>query len=149
MPAKDTIHDPVKRSLQTAGWQVTDDPYVISYGERFLFIDLGAQGHFIGAARDNQRIAVEIKALRGRSVIAELEQAIGQYVLYKLLLAQVDPDRILYLAITEKIYDEIFQEPIGKLVLRELPLNLLIIDIEQCEIKQWIPKLSELQSKQS
>jgi XisH protein len=149
MPAKDAIHDPVKRSLQTAGWQVTDDPYVISYGERFLFIDLGAQGHFIGATRDNQRIAVEIKALRGRSVIAELEQAIGQYVLYKLLLAQVDPDRILYLAITEKIYDEIFQEPIGKLVLRELPLNLLIIDIEQCEIKQWISKPSELQSKQS
>ncbi|RLB99978.1 MAG: fatty-acid synthase, partial [Deltaproteobacteria bacterium] len=24
------------------GWEITDDPYVISYGERFLFVDLGA-----------------------------------------------------------------------------------------------------------
>lgn len=149
MPSKDVIHDPVKRSIQTAGWQITDDPYVISYGERFLFIDLGAQGHFIGAERGSQRIAIEIKALRGRSVIAELEQAIGQYVLYKLLLAQVDPDRTLYLAITQQVYDELFQEPIGKLVLRDLPLNLLVINIEQCEIKQWIPKPSELPSSKS
>jgi hypothetical protein len=65
------------------GWEITDDPYVISYGERFLFIDLAARldavsgiaGRFIGARRGSSRIAVEIKEFRGNSAIADLEQA--------------------------------------------------------------------------
>ena len=53
--------------------------YVISYGERFLFLDLGLikpsslnqiEGQFIGAERETSRIAIEIKEFRGRSVIA-------------------------------------------------------------------------------
>lgn len=139
MPSRDSIHAPVKSALRQAGWHITADPYVISYGERFLFVDLGAEGRFIGAERGNCRIAIEIKELRGRSVMAELEQAIGQYVLYQLLLAQVDPARILYLAVTTQVYDELFQEPIGKLVLRDLPLKLLVVDIELQEVRQWIP----------
>jgi hypothetical protein len=41
MPARDSIHN-VKQALIKDGWQITDDPYVISYGERFLFVDLAA-----------------------------------------------------------------------------------------------------------
>lgn len=87
MAQRDSIHDAVKAALVQDGWESTDDPYVITYGERFLFVDLGAEDHqeivgsFIGATRANVRIAVEIKELRGQSVIVELEQAIGQYVL--------------------------------------------------------------------
>lgn len=132
------------------GWEITDDPYVISYGERFLFVDLGAteletfdpsQGRFIAAERDNRRIAIEIKEFRGRSAIGDLEQAIGQYVLYRLLLNKVDPEREIYLAITDITYDEIFSEPIGKVVINDLPLKLLVVDIEKVEVKQWIPPL--------
>lgn len=70
---------------------------------------------------------------------ADLEQAIGQYVLYRLLLNQVDPGREIYLAITEFTYDEIFSEPIGKVVINDPPLKLLIVDVEKIEVKQWIP----------
>jgi XisH protein len=143
MPSRDVIHDSVKQALIQDGWQITDDPYVISYGDRFLFVNLGMTSQFIGARRDKQQLAIEIKSLQGRSVIAELEQAIGQYVLYQLLLAQVDPDRLIYLAISEQTYGEIFQEAIGQLVLNDLPLNLLVVDVEQSEVKQWIPPLSE------
>ena len=139
MSARDKIHNPVKSALRKTDWLVTDDPYVISYGERFLFVDLGAESQFIGAEKENCRIAIEIKELRGRSIIAELEQAIGQYVLYQLLLTQVDPDRKLYLAITTQTYENLFQEPIGQLVLQDLPLRLLIVDIAAQEIRQWIP----------
>ena len=140
MPSKDSIHDPVKLSFQRSGWQITADPYVISYGERFLFVDLGAESVIIGAEQDNIRIAIEIKALRGRSIMAELEQAIGQYVLYQILLTEVDPERILYLAITTQTYNELFQEPIGQLVLKALPLRLVVVDITSQEITQWIPQ---------
>lgn len=124
MPQKDTIHDVVQRALVKDGWQITEDPYVISYGERFLFVDLGAvqmptapAGRFVGAERGAERIVVEIKPFRGPSAVADLEQAIGQYVLYRLLLSEVDPGREIYLAVTDIVFDEIFSEPIGELVI--------------------------------
>ncbi|MBD1943087.1 XisH family protein [Coleofasciculus sp. FACHB-64] len=149
MPQRDAIHNIIRQALIKEGWEITDDPYVISYGERFLFIDLAARldavsgiaGRFIGARRGSSRIAVEIKEFRGNSAIADLEQAIGQYVLYRLLLEQVDPDRELYLAIADTTFDEIFSEPIGELVRRELPIKLLIVDVAAQEVKQWIPPL--------
>lgn len=148
MPQKDSIHQAVKQALVKDAWKITDDPYVITYGERFLFVDLGAEeseqtetlvGNFIGAERANVRIAVEIKELRGQSVIVELEQAIGQYVLYRLLLNRVEPARSLFLAIPDKTYRELFAEPIGELVISDLPLQLLVIDVENAEVKRWIP----------
>lgn len=141
MPQKDQIHEPVKQALIKNGWQVTDDPYVISYGERFLFVDLGAtkqQACFIGAQRKGSKIAVEIKEFRGKSAINSLEQAVGQYILYQLLLRQLDPERTVYLAVSDITYDEIFSEPVGELVIKELPLNLLVVNTETCEVKQWI-----------
>lgn len=146
MAQRDSIHGAVKQALIKDGWEITDDPYVIAYGERFLFVDLGAEedgqavGNFIGATRANLQIAVEIKELRGQSAIVELEQAIGQYVLYRLLLNRVDPGRKIYLAVPAKAYRELFAEPIGELVINDLPLQLLVVDIEQMEVKQWIPK---------
>jgi XisH protein len=113
MPTRDKIYNSVKQALISDGWVITDDPYVISYGERFLFIDLGMTSRFIGATRGQQQLAIKIKELKGRSIITELEQAIGQYALYQLLLNQVDPDRQLYLAVSTTAYAEIFQEPIG------------------------------------
>jgi hypothetical protein len=57
MPQRDAIHNVIRQALIKEGWEITDDPYVISYGERFLFIDLAARldvlngiaGRFIGA----------------------------------------------------------------------------------------------------
>lgn len=66
------------------------------------------------------------------------EQAIGQYVLYQLLLEQVDP-REVEVAIADTTFEGIFSEPIGELVMRELPMKLLIVDVELVEVKRWIP----------
>lgn len=112
-----------------------------------MFIDLAARldvsngivGNLIGARRGTSRIAVEIKDFRGKSAIADLEQAIGQYVLYRLLLEQIDPERELYLAVAQTIFDGIFSEPIGELVMRELPMKLLTLDVDAVEVKRWIP----------
>lgn len=137
MPARDSSHEAVKQAVINDSWVITDDPYVISYGDRFLFIDLGAS-RFIGICRGDQRIAIEIKQFKGQSQVTDLEQAIGQYLWYKILLNQVDPDRDLYLAISETTYNDIFSEPIGQLAIAEIPLKLLIINIKHQEIIQWI-----------
>lgn len=153
MPQRDSIHDLVKKALEADGWEITDDPYVISFGERFLFVDLGAAevvdavaSRFLGARRGENRIAVEIKEFRTKSVMASLEQGIGQYVLYRLLLDKVDPDRELYMAVTDVAYDEVFGEPIGELVVNELPMQLLVIDSEKEEVKEWIPRRNTAKS---
>lgn len=149
MPKRDEIHRTVKDALTKDGWEITDDPYVIAYGERFLFVDLGAEeadapkqliGSIIGAERAGVQIAIEIKELRGQSVIVELEQAIGQYVLYRLLLKRVDPERSIYLAIPSSTYRELFTEPIGEVVIGDLPLRLVVVDLDKVEIERWIPK---------
>jgi XisH protein len=144
MPAKDRIHELVKQALLKDGWQITDDPYVISYGERFLFVDLAAtstakpSSHLIAAVRQNKRIAIEIKEFRSQSAIVDLEKTLGQYLLYRLLLSKIDPELELYLAITNTTYEDIFSEPIGELVIKEIPLKLIIIDIQTREVQQWL-----------
>ncbi|MFN9609474.1 MAG: XisH family protein [Pseudanabaena sp.] len=138
MPARDSIHDAVKEAVIKDGWEVTDDPYVISYGDRFLFVDLAASG-FIGVRQGNKQIAIEIKQFRGQSQVVDLEQVIGQYSLYRILLNQIDPERDLYLAISEATYGDIFDEPIGKLEIAEIQLKLVIVNLSTKEITQWIP----------
>lgn len=138
MPARDSIHETVKEAVIKDGWEITDDPYVISYGDRFLFVDLGASG-FIGIQQGNKQIAIEIKQFRGQSQVTDLEQAIGQYSLYRILLNQIDPERDLYLAISEATYSDIFNEPIGRLAIAEIPLKLVIVNLSTKEITQWIP----------
>jgi hypothetical protein len=143
MPQRDATHHIIRQALIKDGWEITDDPYVISYGERFLFIDLAARvgaangmGRLIAATRQGWQIAVEIKEFRGASPIVDLEQAIDQYVLYQMLLRQVDPDRELYLAVSSASFAEIFSEPIGELVIRELPLRLIIVETTTAEVMQ-------------
>jgi len=141
LPVRDSIHETVKEAIIKDGWEITDDPYVISYGDRFLFVDLGASG-FIGVQQGNKQIAIEIKQFRGQSQVADLEQAIGQYSLYRILLNQIDPERDLYLAISETTYSDIFEEPIGKLAIAEIPLKLVIVNLSSKEITEWIPSSS-------
>jgi hypothetical protein len=148
VPPRDAIHEIVKQALTKDGWKIkdTDDPYVISYGNRFLFVDLGAskprlnsiESRLIGAEKNDRCIAIEIKVLRNKSIIKDLEQAIGQYVLYQLLLQKVDPGRDVYLAISDTLYENFFQEPIGELVINELPLKMIIVSLQKVEIIKWI-----------
>ncbi len=37
------------------------------------------------------------------------------------------------------MYDEIFSEAIGELVIHELPLQLLVVNTKAQEVQQWIP----------
>jgi hypothetical protein len=51
MPARNIHHTAVIRALQADGWTITHDPFLIPYGDRRLFIDLGAERVTIGAER--------------------------------------------------------------------------------------------------
>ncbi len=138
MPARDIYHNAVRKALEKGNWQNIQDPFIIRWGERDLYIDLGAE-KLIAAEKSGQKIAVEIKSFIGASPVTDLENALGQYILYYDILSRIEPERVLYLAIRQETYSELFQEPIGKLLLENQRLCLLIFDSEREVILQWIP----------
>ena len=54
------------------------------------------------------KIAVEIKSFLGPSKISEFYGALGQFITYRLALQIIEPERILYLAIPENLYENFF-----------------------------------------
>lgn len=138
MPAKDIYHNTVRKALLKDGWIITNDPLVLQWGSKDLFVDLGAE-KLLAAEKSGQKIAVEIKSFVGKSQIANLEQALGQYILYYDILQRLEPERSLYLAIHQEIYDDLFQEPIGKILVENQRLQLLIFNKTSEVIIKWIP----------
>lgn len=137
MPAKDVYHEIVKNALTKDGWAITDDPLKLTIGSRSLYVDLGAE-KLIAAQKEEQKIAVEIKSFLSPSPINDLENALGQYVLYQNILKVTDIERILYLAIRNEVYDDLFTEPIGQLLLNNKQIKLIVFNSDLQELSQWI-----------
>ena len=138
MPARDIYRDAVKNALVKDGWDIANDPLRLTWGVREFFVDLGVS-KLIAARKAEQTIAVEIKGFTNRSAIADLEQALGQYLLYRAVLEEVWGNGSLYLAIRSATYQGVFSEAIGTLIVRKYGLNLLVVDVDKEEILQWIP----------
>ena len=139
MPAKDLYHDTVVQALITDGWEITDDPFLLSYGGRELYVDLGAEKRTIAAQKGERKIAIEIKSFLKPSQVRDLEEAVGQYGVYQSILTEIAPERILYLAVPNRSYETIFTEKLGQLIIKSLQIKLLVFDEEQMRILQWIP----------
>ena len=138
MPAKDLYHDIVVEALIADGWTITDDPYRLRYGDRKLYVDLGAERTTIAAEKQGEKIAVEIKSFLGQSGIDDLEDAVGQYNIYRVVLQEVEPDRTLFLAVPERAFEQVFDDKFGRLIIRGQRLLLIVFDEEKGDIKQWI-----------
>lgn len=139
MPARDLYHNLVVKALVLDGWTITDDPLTISYGGRDLFIDLGAEDRTIAAEKQGRKIAVEIKSFLSTSILRDLEDAVGQYEIYGTVLAEVQPDRILYLAVPQRAFESIFSERFGQLILERRQLRLIVFEEQAGRIIQWQP----------
>lgn len=139
MPALDRYHHLVVKALVADGWVITDDPLTLSYGGRDLYVDLGATNGTIGAEREGERIAVEIKSFLSPSVLADLEVAVGQHAIYRAVLAAVDPGRRMFLAVPRRVHRGVLSEQLGELVLRTQQLSLVVFDEHAERIDQWIP----------
>lgn len=137
MPAKDIYHDVVVQALIDDGWEITDDPLLLSYGSRELYVDLGGEKTAIAAQKNNRKIAVEIKSFLKPSPIQDLEEAVGQYQVYQSILSEIEPERLLYLAIPQRTYESIFTEKIGQLILTRLQIQLIVFNEEIARIVLW------------
>jgi hypothetical protein len=139
MPARDFYHDVVKSAMIADGWTITHDPLRLSVGKKDLFVDLGAE-RLLAADKEGRKIAVEVKSFPGASEVADLEKALGQFTLYHDILGENEPDRRLYLAISQRVFEDLFTEPIGQLLLKRERLRLIVFEPERGVILQWIPE---------
>jgi hypothetical protein len=135
--AKDLYHEQVKRALEKDGWQITHDPYELRVGGVEMYIDIGAE-QIIGAERENDKIAVEVKSFINPSRISDFHLAHGQFLDYRYALEDEDPERILYLAVPRFVYQTFFKLAFINRVVERSQIKLLVYDLEKETIEQWI-----------
>ncbi len=136
MPAKDIFHDKVKNALIKDGWTITDDAYNLEWGVKTLYVDLAAE-RAIAAEKENEKIAVEVKSFVGKSETEDLQKALGQYYLYHLLMKEQDPERVLFLAVPESVFYDLFGGIRGEILLSDGMLKIFGYSIEEEEIIGW------------
>ncbi len=137
MSRRDTLHFALRRTLEKDGWTITSDPLILELEQTILKADLGAEKIFT-AEKEGRKIAIEVKDFDSSSAISELEKTMGQIQLYQWALETQEPDRMLFLAISETVYISQFQRLIFKLVIQRSRINLLIFEPNQEVIIKWI-----------
>ena len=138
MSARDIYHNTVKTALEKDGWTITHDPFPLQIGKKRLSADLGAE-RLISAEKNLQKIVVEVKSFVGQSDVKDLEQALGQYILYRQILNETKIERDLYLAVSRLTFNSVFTIQLGQMLLTNQIVKLIVFDDESEVIVQWIP----------
>lgn len=136
MSARDIFHNAVKNALGKEGWSITADPLKLQWGEVELFVDLAAD-RLVAAEKGGTKIAVEVKSFLGQSEIHEFHGALGQFINYRTILSQQEPERILYLAVPIDTYSSFFASPFAQAVVQQNNLKLIAYNAAREEIVLW------------
>ncbi|MBP0014188.1 MAG: XisH family protein [Roseofilum sp. SBFL] len=137
MSAKDRFHHVVRVGLEKEGWTITADPLSLKFGDSQIYIDLGAE-RILAAEKGEEKIAVEIKTFASDSLMFGFHLAIGQFINYQVALENLEPSRILYLAVPQEIYDTFFQSLLAQSVIQKHQIKLLVYDPPNEVIVRWI-----------
>lgn len=137
MPKPDLYHDVVRNALVKDQWIITDDPFYIEYRGARVYADLAAE-QTLAAEKAQRKIVVEIKVFASPSPMTELERAVGQYGIYRTFLKRLSPERELFLAVAEDIYQDFFTRPAIQDIIEDHDIRLIIFHPKREEIVQWI-----------
>ncbi|HLP92352.1 MAG TPA: XisH family protein [Nostocaceae cyanobacterium] len=141
MPARDAYHHNVRNALIKDGWIITHDPLRIRLMRgKNLFVDLGAE-KLLAAEKGLEKIAVEVKSFTRASDMKDLEEAVGQFIVYDRLLKRYYPEHKLYLAVSENVRKSVFEEEAGETLIEDGTINLFSFDPVKEEIVKWIQQL--------
>jgi hypothetical protein len=137
--AKDLFHEAVRTALENDGWTITHDPYIVLSDvlEVRYEIDLGAE-KTIAAYRGTEKIAVEVKSFVRSSAIYEFHGALGQYLNYLIGLEEVEPDRILYLAVPYTVYREYLTLEALQRSIERYGVKIIVYNAIEKKIVKWI-----------
>jgi len=85
------------------------------------------------------RAAVEIKSFIEPSLIRDLKEALGQIALYTDALEDYpdEADRMLYLAVRQETYNDVFRDETGQRLITRGRVRLIVFDPVQETILLW------------
>ena len=137
MPAKDIYHDTVKCALEKDGWKITAENLQLPWGGTETYIDIAADKVFV-AEKAGRKIPIEVKSFIGKSNLSELEKAVGQFIIYRFAMRKEDPDRELFLAVGERIYNKLFVNADVIELIETEHLKILVFNESREVIVRWI-----------
>ncbi len=127
----------MRNALIKDGWKITDDPFRLKYKGRKLYVDLGAE-RILAAEKGTRKIAVEVKSFVGASEMNDLENALGQFIFYRAILSENEPDRELFLAVPDEVFQTLFQKEFYDLLTKHALIKVFGVNEEKEEIVGWM-----------
>lgn len=134
---RDKIHYAVRNALEKDGWVTVNDPYKLKLSKKTLRVDLEA-GKIIEIQKGFETILIEIKSLDYSSLLYSFYGAYGQYDFYRDELREQNINKKIYLATSQKVYDDMQAIPELIAWLKRKQVNLLFVNIEEEKIVKWI-----------
>lgn len=132
----DLCHSQVVRALEKAGWRVDPTQPRLSTEVRTVFVDILAHKQTNGTRE--QILLAEVKCFSSTGEKStDLYVAIGQYVVYKSVLTELDRPIPLYLAVPTFAYEELFDTKLIE-ILQQLSFRFVLVDLEKEEVVKWI-----------
>lgn len=98
---------------------------------------MGAE-KIIGAEKENEKIAVEVKSFLKPSFANEFHSILGQYLNYYVNLSQFEKDRKLYLAVPSDVWKSQFQRKGIQLSIQQLKVKIIVYNAQLEKIEAWI-----------
>lgn len=137
MGRNDFYKEHVRKALENDGWQITHDPLFTPFDDTELKVDFGAERVLI-ATKEREKIAVEVKNfLHASEKMNELNRLIGQHTNYLKSFAVHDPNRKVYIAVTEEAYHRVFCMPMMAANVTDLNMRFIIFNPYTCKIISW------------
>jgi hypothetical protein len=136
MPALDKCQGIVERVLQKAGWNIDTRQMTLPLPTTSLFVDIRA--HRISEDGDREILVVEAKCFSQQSSqLHDLYSSIGQYLVYRNLMRELNMLYPIYLAIPVHAYEGVFQLA-GMDTVKETKISLIVFDMVAEEVIEWV-----------
>ena len=136
MSAQDKFLDAVLNALVKDGWTITATEVRLPFDSNNSYVDFLAE-QTVTAEREGREIAVEVKTFAGKSVMSELEKALGQFLIYRTGLSFAKMEHELYLAAPVEMQD-FFKRPAATQLRKGIGIKILIYHPQREEIIEWL-----------
>lgn len=138
MAREDRDHQAVCRALINDGWTITQQQAILRFRSSSFFGKLDMVATAAITATQNQRtIVVEVKSFRPSLKMAELEKAVGQYLIYKSWLLRERPNWDIYLAVSTR-HQHHFESEALRVIAEDYGIKVILVDVVQERIVAWI-----------
>lgn len=135
--ARDKFHNLFRKALENEGWNVTHDPLRLKTGRIPVLIDLGAE-RILAAEKGEEKVAIEIKTFGNPSFITAFYEAVGKYIVYQEAIQILEPNRLLYLALPDDVYEGFAEDLLIDSVFQRHQFRIVTYDSEHQIIVKWI-----------